>query len=255
LPCAEKHHRRGCSTREAWGRASAEWPELVSGRMLVSLFLIWKTSQGNLERRFRRVRETATVQRAALLDVSLENCMLVMEHTPSSQTLRALQTSISEGRTTAKKNFFSQILNLHEQLHGPKKQSTAGPRAERRDAEVRRTRVSDRPGPETEAAFGRKREAAVSAVVAATPSKRAHMLSHAPLGLAQVAQEVAAFCGVRMRRQRREPSERRRWYSRARSRWRVGMRRTSHRPAGQALCLCVSGMRRHDARPSNCNSN
>ena len=66
------------------GRAAAEWPELGSGRRLVELFLVWKTFSGNLERRFRRFRETRCPQRAQLLDVSVENCVVV-EQAPSSQ--------------------------------------------------------------------------------------------------------------------------------------------------------------------------
>ena len=58
LKRAEWHHQRdGCTTRQAWGRAAAEWPELHIGRRLVELFLVWKTSSGNIERRFRRFAE------------------------------------------------------------------------------------------------------------------------------------------------------------------------------------------------------
>ena len=47
LKRAELQKRGGCTTRQAWGRASAEWPELHAGRRLVELFLIWKTSSGS----------------------------------------------------------------------------------------------------------------------------------------------------------------------------------------------------------------
>ena len=60
LPRAEKFHRDdACQPNAAWGRASAEWPEFQSARRLVELFLrlelflAWKTSSGNLERRLR----------------------------------------------------------------------------------------------------------------------------------------------------------------------------------------------------------
>ena len=48
LKRAEWHQRDGCTTRQAWGRAAAEWPELHIGRRLVELFLVWKTSSGKL---------------------------------------------------------------------------------------------------------------------------------------------------------------------------------------------------------------
>ena len=116
--------------------------------------------------------------------------MLVADHVPPSKTLRDLHASILEGGAATKKNYFSRILSLHEQLHGPKKQLHQRPK-ERRDAGMRRASVSDKKGPETEAAFERKREAAVAAAVAAGPSKRARMISEAPLGLAPIAQDVA----------------------------------------------------------------
>ena len=47
-----------------------------------------------------------------------------------------------------------------------------------------------RPGPTTEAEFGRKREAAIAEVVAASPSKRARKIDNAPPGLARVALEA-----------------------------------------------------------------
>ena len=65
--------------------------------MLVALGILWKTSTGNLERRFRTVRETATPQRARLLDVSVESCMLITDHTPASKSLHTLHKSILEG--------------------------------------------------------------------------------------------------------------------------------------------------------------
>ena len=162
---------------------------MKSGRHLVELFLVWKTSTGNLERRFRRFRETRTPQRAKLLDLSVEDCMIV-DHAPSSKILRILQSSFSTSRDAAKNNYISQLLKLHETLYGRQKQRVN--RDERRDAGVKKELVSGRLGPETEAAFGRKREAAVAVVAAACQDKRARMLCNAPLGLSRVAQEAAA---------------------------------------------------------------
>ncbi len=82
----------------------------------------------------------------------------------------------------------ARVLKLHEKLHG--KGRTRIRRAERRDAGAKRQPASGGLGPETEAAFGRKREAAIADVAAASPSKRARMISNAPLGLSRVAQEA-----------------------------------------------------------------
>jgi len=181
LPRAEKHHLNGCGPRAAWGRASAEWPELQSARRLVELFLIWKTASGNLERRFRRFREIRCPQRAQLLDVSVENCMLV-EQAPPSKMLRTLQHA-------DKNNYIQHVLKLHENLHG--NGPTRIRRAERRDAGTPRAPASGSRGPDTEAGFGRKREAGIADIVAASPKKRARRIVNAPLGLSEVALEAA----------------------------------------------------------------
>ena len=48
LPRAEKFHRdAACPASAAWGRASAEWPELQSARRLVELCIVWKTAIWN----------------------------------------------------------------------------------------------------------------------------------------------------------------------------------------------------------------
>ena len=67
LPRAETYYLNGFHTRAAWGRAAAEWPEFTSGRRLVEMFLAWKTSSGNLERRFRRVRRIRCPSRHSCL--------------------------------------------------------------------------------------------------------------------------------------------------------------------------------------------
>ena len=79
-------------------------------------------------------------------------------------------------------------MRLHEKLHG--RGAKRMRRAERRDAGVPRVAATARPGPTTEAEFGRKREAAIAEVVAASPSKRARKIDNAPPGLARVALEA-----------------------------------------------------------------
>ena len=69
---------------------------------------------------------------------------------------------------------------MHEQLHGPQRLGAAGPRAQRRDAGVSRTASSAATSVrDSEAAFARKRAVAISAAVAASPTKRARMLQDA----------------------------------------------------------------------------
>ena len=186
---AEKYRRDGCNMRAAWGRAAAEWPEFQKARRLIELFLIWKTATSNLERRFRRFREISCVQRAQLLDTTVEECMLV-EQAPPSKMLRALLNQQDNAS-----NYLVRVSKLHAKLQGKaRRRIHVRPRRDAgssRPADSASVAASARSGPETEAAFGRKRNAAVAEVVAASASKRARMIRNAPLGLTRVMEEAA----------------------------------------------------------------
>ena len=83
LPRATYHHTQGCDARAAWGRASAEFPELRLGRRLVEVLLIGKSSTSNVERRFNLQRLQRSRDRARLLDVTVEELLLVSQTPPS----------------------------------------------------------------------------------------------------------------------------------------------------------------------------
>ena len=186
LPRAEKFYKEdACQASAAWGRASAEWPELQSARRLVELCLVWKTSTGNLERRFRRFREIRCPERARLLDVTVEGCVLV-EQAPSSRMLQ--QDEVLRSR------YCEPVLKLNQQLNGCK--NTRRRIKQRRDAGVPRVAAAMLTTPNTEAAFGRKREAAIAEVVAESPSKRAHRIDQARPGLAMIAREAAEAIAI-----------------------------------------------------------
>ena len=183
---AEKFCSDGADPRSAWGRASLEWPELKSQRRLVELLLVWKTASGNLERRFRRLKDIRCLERAQLLDTSVENCVLV-EQAPPSKLLRQWSVRLHQPSQTI--SYLTNIERLQRKLYGHEKVRIR--RAERRDAGTTRELASTSGAPETEAAFGRKRAAAIADAVAASSCKRARMIRNAPLGLAPVAQQVA----------------------------------------------------------------
>ena len=192
LPRAEKHHLQGCHNRVAWARAAAEWHEFSSARQLVELHLIWTTSCCNLERRFRRLQEVCAPGRAKLLDTTIEDIMIV-EQAPPSKMLRTLMPSVSAASASLPRAngnpYFQRVSKLHEKLHCC--QNNRIRVAERRDTGVARGPAKNSLGPDTEAAFGRKREAAIADVVSASSSKKARMIRNAHLGLSRVAQEAA----------------------------------------------------------------
>ena len=173
------------------GRAAAEWPEMDTGRRLVELYLIWKTSSGNLERRFRRFAEVHCAERARLLDTSVEECSLV-EQAPSSELLRTwLDQQVPPPPA---RRWYRQVLEGQQPIQ--KLLLEREPKAERRDKGIQKV-LEREPKPEippnrdSEAAFGRKRAAAVDAMVAASSSKRRRILAEADPDLAALAQEVA----------------------------------------------------------------
>ena len=197
LKRAEWHLRDGCTTRQAWGRAAAEWPELLVGRRLVELFLIWKTSSGNLERRFRLFREVHCPERARFLDTSVED-VLIVGQAPSSKLLRMWleqqersDPGEAHGPHSSASRWFRRVLALHERLQGPLVERR--PKAARRDKGIEREVRPDRDN--TEAAFGRKRAAAIDAIVAASPSKRRRILADGAPVLAELARETAQGTG------------------------------------------------------------
>ena len=201
LKRAQQWHQQGCTTRQAWGRAAAEWPELNTGRRLVELFLVWKTSSGNVERRFRRFAEVHCPERARLLDTTVEECALV-DQAPPSKLLRtwlqqqertvpaAAATAGADPHSTARR-WYRRVLLLHERLHASKAERI--PRVERRDKGITR---EPRPDSRTEAGFGRKRAAAIDAIMATSPSKRPRILAEAAPDFAALAQGAAAAATV-----------------------------------------------------------
>ena len=180
LPRAEALQQSGRPTREAWGQAAAEFPEFGDGRKLVELFLVWKTSTGNLERRFRSLAEVDTPQRSSMLDGTVETIMFASQAPPSAHLI-----ALSRG-DEQQTSYLSQLQVWHERLYRVARER-AVKQKQRRDAGVSRVPVLASAGPVaasaapvvasaapvTEAAFGRKREAAIANAVASSPSKRA----------------------------------------------------------------------------------
>ena len=178
LPRAEVFSKAGANMRQAWGRASAEFPEYPRGRALVECALIWKTSTGNLERRYRDHKEFATPERAQLFDVTVESFLVALQGPPSR--LMKTWADASQGAASASvvatthHKYLKELAQLHRLVHGRSRIWSAGQPKQRRDAGVARPAASL--GPETEAPFARKRAAATAAVLDMSPSKRARLI-------------------------------------------------------------------------------
>lgn len=176
LPRAEIFFKDGASARQAWGRASAEFPELRRGRALLENLLVWKTSTGNLERRFRVYKEFAEDGRPRLLDTTTENCLIASMGPPAGLLKRWCTDGAVSAPTAAStpNTYLSGLARMHAQLFGQTRYWKEGYRQERRDAGV--ARGSGTSSFDTEAGFERKRAAAIRAVVEASPTKRARIM-------------------------------------------------------------------------------
>ena len=171
------HERKHCSKVAGplvrhGAKLHKTFQSLVDGRKLVELFLAWKTSTGNLERRFRSVGEVDTPQRSSILDGTVETIMLASQAPPSAHLIAL---SRGDERQTS---YLSQLQVWHERL-SPVARETTVKRKQRRDAGVSRVSgpasagpVAASAAPVTEAAFGRKREAAIANAVASSQAKR-----------------------------------------------------------------------------------
>ena len=121
--------------------------------------------------RRRSLAEVDTPHRASMLDSTVEDIMVASQAPPST----------SMNASTCQTSYLSQLQVWHDRLY-PVARETTVKRKERRDTGVSRVPVPASVGlvvasaaPMSEAAFGRKREAAIANAVASSPSKRARV--------------------------------------------------------------------------------
>ena len=107
--------------------------------------------------------------------------MVVQHHAPPRSMLL--------NQPALQKQYCHHVVTIHDRLQGGTRRTRIR-KAERRDAGVPGATKKEGQGPETEAAFGRKRVAAISDVMAASPAKRQRMLESASPGLAAVVRET-----------------------------------------------------------------
>ena len=110
LPRAESHARSGCGAKAAWGRASAEFPELMGARALVTSLLCLRSSTGNRERMFRVYRELRTPQRARLADATVDDLLIGTQAPPGSAMQSALPAASAGNQTYDRNSTLSRYL-------------------------------------------------------------------------------------------------------------------------------------------------
>jgi hypothetical protein len=87
LPSAESHFSQGACEKDAWCRASSEFPELELGRAAVSLYVVCMHTTGNIERSLKDVAAQHTAGRGSMLGCTLDDIMQVNLHSPPFETI------------------------------------------------------------------------------------------------------------------------------------------------------------------------
>ena len=184
LPRAESHARSGCGAKAAWGRASAEFPELKGARALVTCLLCLRSSTGNRERMFRVYRELRTAQRASLADATVDDLLVGTQAPPAAAMQSAVRAASAGDQTRDTKpaltRYLTKLVSWHNKRHGGRQRApvpTAG-RKRRRDASAERdpaTRAQQLTltgVPCSERAFAKRRAIAIDDAMAAGQETR-----------------------------------------------------------------------------------
>ena len=175
LPRATFHAQSVDSAKAAWGRSSAEFPELKDGRSAVNCLLAFEPYTGNLERRFRVFREQKNEERARMLDATVEQLLLVEFAPPSAAMRAALAAHAPDSR--AMRTYMEQLAKkqVRKQFRVQQK--------ERRDAHLPRDKIAQESrllqlgAPESDAAFARKRKFSIGNMLRASPQERVRLRS------------------------------------------------------------------------------
>ena len=140
LPRAESHARSGCGAKAAWGRASAEFPELMGARALVTCLLCLRSSTGNRERMFRVYRELRTAQRARLADATVDDLLVGTQAPPGAAMQSAVRAASAGNQTPSARHrdtqtplirYLTKLVSWHNTRHGGGGGGNALPRPQR----------------------------------------------------------------------------------------------------------------------------
>ena len=150
------HKKRGASEREAWARASFDFPEWSKARELVSLFLGFTEATTEVERTLKQVPLQERKDRAAMLDTTLEHLLLSSQAPSTDAMCTRVKNTVGDFVLKPTLDFLPDILKRYHAKFALK--LARGPRKKRRDAGIKKSRAlleQNRKGrgqPSTEAA-------------------------------------------------------------------------------------------------------
>ena len=165
-PAAQAHFRRCQDERQAWARASLDFPEYAEAREAISLYVGFTECTTQVERDLKQVPLQESKQRASLLNSTLEQVMLTNIMAPDVEDI-CQQTKNGDGRLVVRPvtNYLPDIVKRYHSMFGFKLARKA--RKKRRDAglakdpETLRAKRKQRGQPKPEAEFLRHRDSAI----------------------------------------------------------------------------------------------
>ena len=211
LPAAEAGHRSGLTFRQAWARASREYPELAHGRDAVNLYIGCVHTTGETERFLKVLAEQNDGTRGLQEADTLNDILQVHRHAPPVQHI-SLEVANAQS-LRAKGGYLPHICGVYRKVfsHGKRFLKARKPRRDKgvkRDVATLEAQRLARGAPETEAAFLRKRDRQVEEAVSLAPEERVQKLRRTALGAVPVPPDTDLFVGDSIQAAREKAAER-----------------------------------------------
>ena len=217
LPAAEASFQAGLTSRQAWARASRDFPELPHGRDAVNLFLGCVHTTGETERFLKVLAGQNDGERATQLSETLNDLLVVHRHAPPLEevSVEVRQPGLTGKSVQAKGTYLPRVCKTYKEhfSHGRRFRKARKQRrdkgTQRDEKKLEKMRVA-RGAPEPEAVFYRKRDRQVDAAMKLAPQERAQKLRRTALGAVVVPVDTDLFVGDSVKAARAQAAERER---------------------------------------------
>jgi hypothetical protein len=213
LPAAEAGARNGLTCRQAWAKASRDYPERVLGRDAVNLLLGCVHATGETERFLKVLAEQNDGDRGCQGGETLNDILQVCRHSPPVDEISLDGTDLKKVR--ARGVYLPRVTKAYKQLFSAGKRLLKA-RKVRRDKGVKRDEQKlerqrvVRGAPEPEIAFYRKRDRQVEEAVNLPQDERAQKLRRTALGAVPVPADTDLFVTDAIKDARAKAAERER---------------------------------------------
>jgi len=213
LPAAEAGARLGLTCRQAWAKASRDYPERVLGRDAVNLLLGCVHTTGETERFLKVLAEQNDGERGLQGGETLNGILQVCRHSPPVEEISLEVTDLKKVRPRG--TYLPRVTKAYKQLFSGGKRLLKA-RKVRRDKNVKRDQQKlerqrvKRGAPEPEIAFYRRRDRQVEEVVNLPQDERAQKLRRTALGAVPVPAEKGLFVTDAIKDVRAKAAERER---------------------------------------------